>query len=579
MSKRRTILPVATAGGLCLTVVVLLLCLLPPDARARVGPEPADPGSATGLDSGGPLTEERLRDLQRLLQQIDLYKGPADGRRSKALERAIRAYQRAAKLPEDGRDSQSLLDHVELNVQRQLLARKLDQAAKRSKKRARTALLKQPETRGLVTGEGLTEADRIADPTRDPTACFAAPTPACLLAEATESAKAENKDELRDWAYGDIVAVHAQDRRVKDAYGTARLIDDPRKIVVAVRRIAEAQAGGGDMAGALKTIDLVPNAFQRSEALVAILEGRLFGDDAAGERLLLDRLQSVSGDLTEPSKQVHTLAKLAVGYWRRGDAAASTTALEQASTLVDRLGKKASTRAFGLGAIAEALAATDRPREAMRVLQQVTDDWHRNTVVVNIVAPLAAREGRQPAIEVADSIGQARYQAIALANIARTDVTRGAFDAADGLLDRALSVVADIDVAYARSFAASKVTLAAALLPDFERVVAISDRIDHEAMRAKTLWEVLLRRSEAAGTALAPDLPARVLELSEAVPSVIDRASVFADAAVIMANAGRPDVARQGFDRALKTAATINNPWNRAQVLTKVAAALIALGR
>ena len=83
---------------------------------------------------------------------------------------------------------------------------------------AEQALLARPETRRLL--EGRDGAER-ADAERDPGACFAAPSAACLLAEASESAKAIHRDRFRDWVLGEIVAAQAAAGLGEAAFETA----------------------------------------------------------------------------------------------------------------------------------------------------------------------------------------------------------------------------------------------------------------------------------------------------------------------------------------------------------------------
>ncbi|MFQ5955729.1 MAG: peptidoglycan-binding domain-containing protein, partial [Kiloniellales bacterium] len=488
----------------------LILAGMAGAAAAPPRPAPADPAPAppivlvarselrgVGAADDAPLFDHGvpgplIRDLQELLQESGDYDGPVDGYPSARLEAAIHHYQRRMRLPVDGRPSAGLLLHLETFLLKARLGTRLEDRVRERKAAVRKALLAQPETRGLVARPAARRADRVADPTRDPSPCLRAPTAFCLLREATESAKPENRAEFRDWAYGEIVAAQAQAGLMAEAFETAARIDDPRGIVVALGRIAEAQAATGDLATALKTTGLVPDPVQRAEALLAIAERHIDGLDRRRAGPVLRALEAAAADLTEPGPRAVVLAGFARVLWRHLDRAAAAAALDQARRLI---GEMAAGNAGGdswVGAIARVLAEMDRPGQALALVDHIADRTHRQAALLAVAKPLAANGHTGRALAAARRISEARYRVVALADIAAAEAGRGAARSARGLLEEALSELPGIELPYARGFAASHAAVAAAAIAGADRAAAIAEGVEDARLRARTLWRIVL---------------------------------------------------------------------------------------
>lgn len=534
----------------------------------------AAPGEA-GVDRNVPT--QTIRKLQSLFREMAYYDGPPDGILSPSLAKVIRDYLRQAGRSVPDKLTKEVLDQLELALERDLLERRLDEEVRRRKAAARWALLGQPETRDLVAHKDARPSDRIVDPTRDPTPCFRAPTSACLLREATESAKAENRAELRDWAYGAIVAVQAQARLLTEAFETARLIEDPRKIVIALRHIAEAQSANGDIASALRTASLVPNSYQRAEALKAILEQQDFADNSQAKQSVFDKLGAAAAGLSVPSQRVSVLAALAVGYWHHGSHALANATLGEARRIVGETVVDPTARRFGLSTIAEALAEMGRPTEALQLLDGVKDQRDHDSALVKVTEALALHGDTWLALAAAQAIEAARYRAVALANIARAEASRGELRKAQTVLKQALQTLPEIEVTYTRAFAASRISVAAAAVLGLEDAIGIAQEIEQDRLRAMSLWEIVVDRAAVDDEPGMRMARASALAATEEIGSVTDQALVHAEAAIALIQAGRREDARRNFERALGFASSITNPWSRAQVLTEVARALVAL--
>src|SRR5262249_32333914 len=143
-----------------------------PDARAALGdPEAAAPGAP----------DARVRKLQTLLGELELYRGPLDGQPSAALSAALLSFTQSINEPLGTELSDALFDQLENRVRVHRLTRFLATLGREQSARARDALLSQPETRDLVT-----PPDPGAAPTAPPAgsvfACVRAPAPDCLIA-------------------------------------------------------------------------------------------------------------------------------------------------------------------------------------------------------------------------------------------------------------------------------------------------------------------------------------------------------------------------------------------------------------
>ena len=166
-------------GTVCAAAVVGTLLAFPVPSLAVTN----DPGADT-LQRVTP--DNLVRRAQRALTELGIYKGPISGLRDSFTDGAVRTYQKANGLKEDGVLTEELVAKIETGSKVSALLSRLEQVRKDTVASARAALLSRAETRDLIGG-GTAEA---ADPTRDATPCFRQPTADCLLAEAAETSKA-----------------------------------------------------------------------------------------------------------------------------------------------------------------------------------------------------------------------------------------------------------------------------------------------------------------------------------------------------------------------------------------------------
>ena len=554
-------------------------------AWARVGGTVPDPR---------PL-EERLphplvERMQKALAAIDLYKGPVDGILGPKTEDAIRTFQRRTGIRPDGIVTKGLVESAETAPQVNSLLERLDQARERKTEAARQALLSHPATRNLLGSGGAGGAGgEVADPTRDASSCFRTPTAGCLLAEAAESAKAIHKDDMRDWALGEILAAQAKAGMTREAMVTVSRIHDPRLIMAALRSIAEGQAAAGRMDDALAAAGVIPDALKRAEALAAIAAIQAKNGDSEGARQAAHQLVGALKDIEQTFKRVAFHAQAAAVLVRNGDGPGGRANLQTAQALA-RSAVTAEKRGAALRHVAAALAEMGEPGQALDILKDVGDDSDRTSVLVAAATAEADAGNTAGARAIADTIEAARYRAVVLSRIAVAQATAVAVGG-DGIedarrtIDEALAITKKIRFPYARSFAGSHIAMALMEIGRmagggaFEQAVEAARKIKDDPLRAQTLWTIAAEMRISGDEAGAEGAETLAREATEDIKSRISRVWMFGDFALNRAAFGEMDAAWDAFHAGLKVAEGINNAWGRARVLGKLASTLTELIR
>jgi len=560
-------------------------------ATARPADAARQPGDVPGQESfplESPIANPLIKRMQLALRKAGYYKGPIDGRINGQTETAIRTYQRRENMAIDGIVTEQLVGRLESSVKVRALLQQLHRQRLLKMESARNALLRSPKTRRLL-------ADRqrprdAADPTRDPAPCFAAPTPQCLLAEASESARAVFKDELRYWALSEILVAETKAGLVDRAMDTVRRIEDPRLMIVALRDIAEAQAGSGRPAEALAAADIIPDPLKRAEALAAIATIQATASGTAGNRtgalrtvkLLLEILPAINA----PLKRVALQARGAIIQSRTGEIDAAAQTLADAKNKADRL-RDRKARSVGLRHVAEALAETGHPGQALEILKNLPEQSEHTPVLVSAAAAQAKAGHADLALVTAETIEIVRYRAVVLGRIAVAQATAGEMAAAERTIEKALKAIKLIKLPFARAYAHERMAralISIARLQDgetgkntFRRAIASAGRIDDNMLRAKTLWAITdaQRRS---GDITAANKTGTLAETeTTSIRSKLTRVWMFCNIATDRKAAAAPGLAARAFDRALTLAEGIANPWARARALAYLASTQVDL--
>ena len=564
--KRLGFLMAAFAGA-------LILAAGPSAAAVELAARPTGelPGATPGPElPGDPL----VKRIQEALAKAGFYHGTVNGRMTPETEIAIRDFQKSKRMKVDGLVTEALAQSLETGAKVAVLLKRLERARKVNIDAAKKALLANPATRGLVTGgDGET-----ADPTRDTTPCFRSPTARCLLKEASESAKAIFKDEMRDWALGEILAAQAKAGLAPEAMKTVGRIKDPRLIMVALRDIAEAQAAAGRDEESLAAVDIIPDPMKRAEALAAIADIQTRRGQADEARKTVRRLIQALEKIDTGPRKVAFLAKAAVILARAGDDRAAAVNLDAAIRLA-RSPATVGERGIALRHVASALAKMAMPAKALDLLDEVGEDQERTPVLVSAANAHARAGAAAEALATAEAIEAERYRAVVLSRIAQAQ--GGDTGGARKSLGRAVAAAKGIKLPFARAYADSRIVLAlidiGKVSGDFGVAVETAQGISDKQLRAHGLWSIVAEQRRGGDKTGAARTERLASEATEDIKSRVSRVWMFGDIALGHAARGETNAAWTAFGRALKVARDTKNAWGRARVLGRIAAVLVDL--
>ncbi len=556
----------------------MLFCLPMPDAIAARAKDklPVAPTDQI-LHPDFNATVERV---QRALSDAGYYKGIIDGRFNEATENAIRTYQRREGLPQNGIASKELAVHIETSSKVQSLLKQLQRQRLSKMNEARKALLARPETRDLILDSKKRSRTSRAD--RDAAPCFADPTPKCLLDEASESAIAIFKNELRDWVLGEILVAKAKAGLVEEAMDTVRLIGDPRLIMVALRDIAKAQATAGRPVEALSAANIIPDTIKRLEALAAIASIQVSREDIEGARktarILLDEIDQVD----EPLKRISIAASAITILAKTGKADQAEKELTRIRFLAQN-DTKSDYRSAALRHVANAYAETGKPDQALTILKDLPDVSEHTPILVSAATAQAEAGDAEQAISTAQSIETIRYRAVVLSRIALAQARGGNSSQGSETLQKALKAAEKIKRPFAKAYAYERISNALMEIglmgneDAFSQAIDTAGLISDAKLRAHTFWSL------ATGQKIAGDdaAGAKTEEMAETatgeIKSPFTRVWMFCEIAIEHYAAQRTQTAWQVFGRGLSIARDIESAWGRSRALTKLASSLIEL--
>lgn len=565
------------------TISVLLLgaAMLPSATQARMavgGPQVAaiggaDPDTRAPSDRPDPV----VKRIQKQLSAIGIYQGPVDGKMGPRTEQAIRLFQQSRGLKVDGVANEDLANTLETDEKVNELLKRLETVRNKKIDDARQALMADPRTRRLLDEEARGE---VANPARDPEPCFRNPTPRCLLQEAVESAKAIFKDELRDWAFGEILAAQARAGLAGDATTTARRIADPRLVMVALREISVALARGGESDGAMKAADVIPDTEKRLEAYAAIAEILAGLGERDRLRAAVKRIETLLKPLGG-EQQARYYARFAVLYRSLQDVKTSRSYMNKAAKIADGL-SDATQRNAAYRHLAIARAEMADPVGARAVLEKVTAESDRIPILSSVAQAHARNGDADKALSAATEIPAERYRAVALSDVAGILAHGGQTGRANDAIDQARALTGDIKLPYARSFAASRIAMALIDLATasggaFDEAITAAGAIEDDTLRAYTLWAVVTEQRRAGEHEAAQRTAVLAREAVEAIKSRLSQVWLYADLASSFAEAWEKEPAWSAFKDGLDIAHGVTNAWGRARALAKLANALSAM--
>jgi hypothetical protein len=558
-------LRVWTVAALRAGAVAALLALVPLPLAAVGGPDPA-----VVLDRD----DARLRKLQGLLAELELYRGPVDGQPSTALSAALLQYQQAARLPLSNELTDALFDQLEASVRLRRLTRFLETLGREQSEQARLALLSQPQTRDLVAPPraGAAPAPPPAGAVFD---CLRAPTAPCLIDAAVEASHAIEEPRLRDWALSEIVKSQARAGATDAARATIRRIADARQIIVSLRDLATIQAERRDATAALATAQSIPDGLARIEAELAIAARQLDADARDSARASLDLADAAIDQVTEPLQRVALHARIASLRWRAGDQAGADRALTIAQEETRKLAS-ADGRATGYGFVATSLAEIGRPAEAVRLItdKKIADD----APAALAAAAGAAARAHDPteAARFAALIAEPRFRAVALVQLAGIDARESEPARAADRLAEAGRVARTIDEATWRDYPLSRIAQAYVDLKQPGPAADTTRAIADAGMRARLLFAIAHLQA-AQGAPAARDTVAEAERSASVIAAPLDECWMLSEVALAFAAADDHDAARAMLRRAAEVAAAIQEPASRARAFSRVASVMLDL--
>lgn len=580
----RTLLNSLIIVGFLILIVSNIVVLHPTSVQAAaLIPEDLNDLEEPLEDNKATTTFTRLliERLQTGLSSIGVYQGAVTGVMDDETESAIRQYQRMTGQPVTGIVDDVLVNHLETAVNVNDLLDTLSTARQTRSEDARNALLANPATSDLIV-DGL--PDETANPTRDSSTCFKAPTVRCLLEEAVESAKAIPRDDIRNWAFGDILVAQARAGLSDEARNTIRLISDPRMVMVALGEIAEAQARAGQVEGAIAAADVIPDVFTRIAAYANIALIMSGNGHRVGVRRAVAKLRLHAGDLKMDAKLIAHLAQASTALFRVDESDQAASLLDEVETAANKI-ENTGNRDTSLRHVADTYAAMGHVDHAISILNNIENSAERTPVLMSAARVRALEGNPEAALEMAASIDAVRYRALVLASIAQGQARIGNLQGAIETLENATADADTIELPFARDYATSRIALAYAVIaseakqPDtdlFLQASALSNKIEDNKTHAYTAWNIAFLKQQS-GFGVPENSKALAIMITDQIESPSGQAWLLAELAENRANTKQGDWAWEMFDRALKISKAIKNSWGRARSLSRLAQSLIRL--
>lgn len=513
--------------------------------------------------------------VQVLLKEFDLYDGPVDGRMNDELNAAVKQYQAVSGLDPDGRISEELLAHIEFKGQAQQLLARLEDVSKTQRDLAHRQLRQSSATRALVDRQ---RQKTVADPTRDPTLCYDAPTVACLIREAIETAKSVHRRHFRDWVYGEIAVVQARARMPEAARESAGNIDDPRLIIKTLRNIARAQADTDQLEAAAVSAGIVPDSWSRVEAMAALASARARAGDWPSARQLKAEIYEILEEIGDDRPKTALLGKLAGGLAAAGDSVSALSILDLEGERLRRRpgGLSDSAQIYTLSTLSAAYSDLNRLARARAHLPDKTHAVQRRTALIALARAEARANRDAAAVEVASELSEAQYRAVAFADIGRIQMAAGRVDMARASLEKAAQSLENIDQArkFSRAHATDRISsawLQGGLLSQSEKSAG---EISDAKLRAFAFARIAQNYAGRNKFGEAERLFQRMETAATKITAALDRVWMYANVSLYLAAQGNLSGASETFNSALDVVRKMSSSWARAQALVRLVSAL-----
>ncbi len=546
------------------------------DRSSRASSELAAVGQVVPADD-----PRQIRRAQQLLTELELYRGAISGRLDRSTVRVIRNFQRSAGVDIDGQASAALLKALQERLQSNALLNRMRRIEREGRAAARQALRTSPTPRRPENNQ--TKPFR-ADPSRDVSRCLARPTKTCLLREAVVSARAVHKDNMRDWALGEILVAQTRADFSDQAMATARQISDPRLFIRAMANVARAHARVGRAAEALAAAEAIPDAKIRLEGLaeVAAIHAKR-NERVAAHRAVSRLLDGLPVSLSQLNDIV-LRAQAARILHRIGAVAGAVANLEQSLAQLRTLPPGIKSNAV-LGDIASGFAEIGAPARALKLIDEIRTDNVRIPVLISIAVVHARIGDATIAVHSVERITAARFRTQAFARIAEILARRGRKEEAFSALNSALAAARKVHLRFVRSDAFARVAFAALEVSAitgpahsrelFELAEQALAKVGDTERRAAVLWALAGSRWPIDGD--ATQAKARAQLALDDIKSPLRRIWLLGDLAESYATQRQSDNAWLAFRDALEIASEIGNTWSRARAFARLSNTLVSL--
>jgi len=514
--------------------------------------------------------------IQDVLSELGIYSGPADGELTPTTERAIRIYESLVNLAVTGRATRELLDHLETVGRSNKLLVRLSETRDRKQEAARQVLLSSEVADRLKS----LDDRQTANPLRDPSACFASPTPGCLLDEGFESARAIGDTKFRDWALGDVAVARAVAGATDEVFQTVRLIDDPRLVVAALRDAAIAWATRGETDDARELISGMPNPMFAAEILSAIAVSQARNGDSAAVGRTLGELLTFAGAGSAPSETISLLAGLAPKLFTAGAEDAAKQVLQVALDNAHDATIEPLQRDRAMGEVAAIYVRLGQADTGRALMAKIENSALRRPVLMALAESSVESGEGQDALLDAEDVTDSRYRVVALSYVAIAQARVGNIEGARASIAQARSDSTKIDArfTYAKAFAVSRIAAALAEMRGYDDAASAASEIEDGGLRAQSFWHLASVQARDGSTA-SVQTRSLALQATESITSDLDRSWTLSRLALSSAARGEWRLATTTFDAALAIAQGISNSFARATALANLATTLVQLDR
>ena len=529
-----------------------------------------------GIEEPGDLSSELgwrdvLAAIQRNLKQLGYYKGPIVGRYGDATRKAVDRYRRRNGIIDKETIWPAVLIHMQvlgeaIQVQKSLKAARVRQIGV-----AKTQLLKHTAARDLLAS---TMRKESADPTHDPSICFAAPTLRCLLDEALESIRGVTRDRYRNWALQNLIVVFAAAGMVEPMKDAIRRLTDARLVLVALREAVAAMVAVGRMEDAEETLELMPDGGDRIRALLVIARGWSRQGDRSKASEVLARAGIELANIGDVGRESILKADIAVIYAKTGN-------IERARALLSGLatGNTQNEKRQGadkVSAIVSAYVELGDLDRALVILREASSDSNPRKGRIAVTTAYAAKGEIKAALKVAKEIVSPRYRAVALCNAARKFAERGDIESARTALTSAETSVPAIDGEFASDFAWSCLAEAYDLIGDNPNALKSLGHVEGTDLKARSFWRMWAARYATGQINDVEGLKSQAIEATKAADT-FKRVSIWSEASAMAFRAGEKGMSKDYLGNAIAVVSGMQTRWWRARALSRIAKTVISL--